>query len=295
MKPILVHVHIYYTEMWDELKAYVSNIFLPYDLYITLNAENSDLYRDIINFKSDAEVEVLANKGFDVGPFIHVLNQVDLDTYSYIIKLHTKRDLPPATFLQTLNVSGCLWRKYCLSFLKKKNFAKSIAAFDANHQLGMVGSYFLIFKQELYDANTVKEGALLLEQAALPIVPLTYIAGTMFMCRAELLKVVQQLNLTLDDFKRSDKFQKTSLAHTLERFFGWIIIAQGFTIADPFTSRSLRLRKFVFHVLKRLRLFLFRVQVTRVDRSSEPYKIRIKIFNITALSLRIGNQKNLRD
>lgn len=295
MKPILVHVHIYYTEMWDELKSYVSNIFQPYDLYVTLNTENTDLYQDIISFKPDAHVEILANKGFDVGPFIHVLNQVDLDDYSYIIKLHTKRDLPPFTYLKTLNVSGGLWRKYSLSFLKKQNFAKCIAAFEANLQLGMVGNYFLIFKKEFFDVNTVKEGKQLLEQAVLPIVPLTYIAGTMFMCRAELLKVIQQLDLTLDDFNNSDRSQKTSLAHTLERFLGWIIIAQGFTVADPFTSELVRLQAFVVHVLKRLRFFLFRVKVKKGGHFSEPNKMRIKIFNITVLSLRIRSRKNLCD
>lgn len=278
MKPILVHIHIYYADMWKELKACANNITASYNLYITMPDENKILRPDILQFKPDAHILIVENRGFDVGPFLHVLNKVNLDDYDYIIKLHTKRDWPLNTYLGKHNVSGRLWRKYCLSFLEQTNFEKCIAAFQARPQLGMVSNFRLILKKELYDIAAVDESRLLLKKAALPITPLTYIGGTMFMCRAGLLKAVQRLNITMDDFNGSDRSQHTSLAHTMERFLGWVINAQGYAIADPFTARPERLKALAAYFLRRLRLFFFKVKVGQDGRLSiKICKIPIRI------------------
>lgn len=268
MKPVLVHIHVYYTDMWDELKSYVKNITLPYDLYITLAAENRIMQEDILNLKPDAYIQIVENKGFDIGPFIHVLNQVNLDNYSYLIKIHTKKDWPPKTYLGKYDVSGSLWRKYCLSFLEQENFQKSIAAFNARPELGMVGNFRLILNKELYDVAAVRESKRLLQKVSLPIKPLIYIGGTMFICRAGLLQAVQQLNFIIDDFDTSDKSKPTSLAHTLERFLGWCVKAQGYDIVDPFTPQIEKIRALTTYFLRRIKIFFFRVKIHKDGRLS---------------------------
>ena len=57
-KPILAVVHIYYPEMWDELKSCLNNITFPYDLYVTTVEQNQylqddvmNLYKELIKFK----------------------------------------------------------------------------------------------------------------------------------------------------------------------------------------------------------------------------------------------------
>ena len=41
MKPILTVVHIYYPELWPELKKCLTNITAPYDLYVTTVEKNA--------------------------------------------------------------------------------------------------------------------------------------------------------------------------------------------------------------------------------------------------------------
>lgn len=45
------------------------------------------------DFKN-ADFYVVPNLGFDLGPFVYALDKVNLSDYSYVIKLHTKRDIP---------------------------------------------------------------------------------------------------------------------------------------------------------------------------------------------------------
>ena len=75
---VLVHVHIYYTWMWDELKECVHNISLPYDLFVTMVDNNEELKQKILNFNSQAQIHIVEHRGYDVWPFIDVLNHVNL-------------------------------------------------------------------------------------------------------------------------------------------------------------------------------------------------------------------------
>ena len=92
MKRILVHTHIYYEFLYPELKSCLLNLSdLDCDYFFTLVENNSNLIDDIKKTFPNSKVEVVKNLGFDLGPFVHVLNEVNLKDYSYVIKLHTKR------------------------------------------------------------------------------------------------------------------------------------------------------------------------------------------------------------
>lgn len=106
MSRILTHVHVYYTRMWPEIETRLQNITEPYDLFVTLPLENEPLRADVLRFKPDASVSVVENRGFDVAPFIDVLNRVDLNKYDYVVKLHTKRDMPAGSLVNGFDLSG---------------------------------------------------------------------------------------------------------------------------------------------------------------------------------------------
>ena len=58
-----------------------------------------------------------------------------------------------------------------------------------------------------------------------------FVAGTMFLIRAELLKPLQQAQYSIDDFEIPDSKQgNNSLAHIMERVFGAMVEAQNHTI-----------------------------------------------------------------
>ena len=91
----LVILHIYYEYMWQELKSYLLNLEEgSYDLVVTLSKENEELKKEILLLNPNSKIILCENRGYDVWPFIKALNEVNLDNYKYLIKLHTKRDLP---------------------------------------------------------------------------------------------------------------------------------------------------------------------------------------------------------
>lgn len=273
MKPILVHVHIYYPEMWKELKSYLENLAAyPYDLHVTFVENHQNIIEDIKLFKPNAKVEIVENRGFDVGPFIHVLNQVNLDDYSYLIKLHTKRDMfVGCTYNHSINVSGNRWRKYLLSFLEKKNIQKCIDNLEYNKKLGMSGNFRLIVKKETFDEKALKECEKYLSKVDLKIKKFAYIGGTMFIARAQLFNVIKNMNLELSDFDIPTRKVVTTKAHIFERLLGLIIEAQDCQVKDVYTSK---LKQFLVRFYAPIGLFLYRKKVTSKG------KVIIKICKI---------------
>ena len=245
MKPILVHVHIFYAELWPELKLCLSNISeYPYELYVTMVQENETLVNEIQATKPNAHILIVKNKGYDVGPFIHVLQQINLQDYSYIIKLHTKRNIehisePGWTYYSPYYLKGALWREYLLSFLQNGNLEKCLKAFDETPSLGMVNNYRLIvpeFHRKEKTLCTLQERAFkLLNQVGLYPRNSTYVKGTMFIVRAHLMQKIKNLGLSIDSFPAPDASHAENLAHELEIALGTSVAAQNYDIRDVFT------------------------------------------------------------
>lgn len=109
MKPILIHIHVFYEELLPEIeKCLESFAAYPHEIWVTYVEENENV-RDAL--KHYERVIPVPNRGYDVGPFIHILRQVSLDKYSYIAKLHTKRDLPEQDiYMKNVRIGGSRWR-----------------------------------------------------------------------------------------------------------------------------------------------------------------------------------------
>ncbi len=244
MKPILVCLHIFYPEMWPELKKYVLNVAqYPFELYVTMVKHDLEIENDIRRtfstppqFKNanNVHIRIVENRGYDCGPFIEVLNQVNLDQYSYVVKLHTKRNLRLGARLGAFDVSGAKWRRYLLNFCAtQENFEKTLQAFEQNPLLGMTSDFrFLSFSQES-DIVAHQQALKLLQKLKLTTQSFTFVAGTVFICRAKLLKPLQKLKLKISDFESSSaKVHGGQLAHAVERLLGYVVTAQGFIIKD---------------------------------------------------------------
>lgn len=229
MKPkrIALHLHAYYLNQLNSLKFHINNVLdqedTLTDLFITLPENYKE---DITDIFPQAQVFFLPNKGYDVGPFFYVLNKIDLNQYDYVIKLHTKRD-DIANFFHVNNfiVSGPLWKKYLLEFVSTpKRFKKTLESFGKKPEAGLLGNGRLILN-ERYD-----EAVKIVESLGLEIKEFTFVAGTMFIVRAHLLKILQN-TINFENFETTLSFKETN-AHIYERVLGYIITAQGFTIND---------------------------------------------------------------
>ena len=245
---IFAHVHIYYANLWQELKEHLQNITVPYDLTVTFVAEHPEIETDIKNFKPDAKIMHVANKGWDIGPFILALQSVNLDDYDYVIKLHTKRDLPG---LMTENdfPFHCLvrnrlkfrseWREELLKFLSsKENFNKCLNAFEEDSALGMTSYFKLICDGGEGDTGAYNAAQSLMLKLGLGCLPFKFVAGTMFMARAKWLKVFQHIDEHIEVFTETRREDISVSAHVLERALGGVICLQGGKIADVFTENQ---------------------------------------------------------
>lgn len=221
MKPILVHVHIYYTHMWEELKNCIKNIDRDFDLYVTMVENHEELQKEIRQFKPNANIELLENRGFDIGPFVYVINQVNLDNYEYVVKLHTKRDMNNIHYLGIYNVGGSLWRDSLLRFISSK--AEMHKAFKnlSKYKVGMISNYKVRLHKRGFDPIAEKKLDLFLEKYSFPPLNFSFVAGTMFIAKAEIFKPLQGL-LVLEDFEFS-VLNHSGLAHEIERFLGYLV------------------------------------------------------------------------
>ena len=89
---ILVHLHLYYADMLPEMLNSLRSLEgRAYDLYVTLVKDCETVKKEILAFKNDAQIMMVDNRGYDLAPFLKVLQSVSLDDYGYVIKLHTKQ------------------------------------------------------------------------------------------------------------------------------------------------------------------------------------------------------------
>lgn len=228
---IAIHAHVYYAELWDELADCLRNFQgYPYDLFVTTPHSDETLKKRILSDFPDADYRILENRGYDLGPFIDVLNSLDLSKYDYIVKLHTKRDW--SGWFNFMHVHGPQWRNMLLSFCRTRQAVENaLDVFQRNPKAGMVANASLIITHGDYpESENVKQRAeQLLAKARLLPAQRIFIAGTMFMARAQLLKPLQGLR-TLNDFEPVLQHEVGTLAHAYERLLGYAISAQGMSI-----------------------------------------------------------------
>lgn len=298
---LLVVVHVFYPQLWGQLEKCISNLDKlnkDYDLYVTIPANLKDFSKIICRANDKAKIIVSENLGYDIWPFIDVLNNINLDNYDYVIKLHTKRSkgFDVSSIRNKYYFMGSTWRDLLISFIKsKRNLELSFSAFEHDPLLGMVNSGKLIEKNEISEDNAHYSFC---ARKAIELInkfcnynsnSIEFIAGSMFMSRAFLLKPLQNLKLKANDFTVVNRSKENDFAHVMERVFGGLVLAQGYKISDPFSSLvdnilfypySQLCRFLTIRFIRKIIRFIF-----RIDGSYGEDKI-IRIFKINVLKLK---------
>jgi lipopolysaccharide biosynthesis protein len=141
MKKILVHLHLYYIDQLDYFIKKLKNIKgCEWDLFVTLVCDNESVRKKILKFKSNAQIIMVDNVGFDVWPFIQILKKVDLNEYDFVLKVHTKRILKTQLEFEDEKRNIYFgWRECLVEALlaSKKRFAQNIRIL-ADSKYGMV-------------------------------------------------------------------------------------------------------------------------------------------------------------
>lgn len=253
---ILVHLHLYYQDMLEQMLDLLKSLDqVNYDLYVTTSPDFSEQDK-ITNFHNQSKILPVPNRGYDLAPFVYVLQQVNLDDYDYIIKLHTKRDLPKPANLPNCSLLGGEWRNLLTGFLRSPQaLQQALEQFEKHPQVGQLSHSLLIISAGKEDKEANHRAGEIMSQMGLKIKQKTFVAGTMFICRARLMQPLKKLQLTAQDFDAPlASHQGGTLAHALERVLGWMIWAQGYkisvynqeTLKDKLKILGYHIKKFVY-------------------------------------------------
>lgn len=273
---LAVHLHLYYFEQLPEILGYLKSLSeTDYDLFVTMVEENEKVVSEIKVVYPNAHIMIVPNYGYDVGPFIEFLHQIDLDKYDYILKIHSKKDVSKnRTRLNGNRMDNRLWKKILFDALLKdaERVQNDLALLENNHQIGMLSSKYCVTKEKrTYQKLLPQINEAMKKCGFKEVKQVQFVAGTMFYVRSELLKPL--LKYTIKDFVRTEEEVKDgTFAHVVERLLGALVQAQGYTVHgikhDNYT------RQFIFISLKH---FLF--QKKQTDKC-----LLIKVFKIPVWS-----------
>lgn len=237
---VLVHLHLYYDDQLDYMLSKLSNISgCDWDLFVTMpDTNNHNVISKIKHLKPDAKIITVDNIGYDVWPFIQVLQSVDLDEYDYVLKIHTKafQQQPNA-----LGKTGFWWRDELIDVLlgNPDQFIRNVNLFKLHDNIGMIGSKLM---SRVASRNIPEETTLFnkeFRRIKFNTSNRQYIAGTMFMARASVFKFVQNAGLTADMFAgKSETHGSGTLAHVYERIFGVATAQAGYEIYPQIQHRE---------------------------------------------------------
>ena len=260
MRRILVVLHIYYHDQVDYFIEKFANInSCEWDLLVTYSEHNEITEAKIRKIKADARFIKVRNVGYDVWPFICALKGLDLSSYDYIMKLHTKNFQTESWKMNGLNLKGDMWRDLLVDSILKSpmRFYMALKMFEADHRIGMICSRELLVRP----GNKHPEDTYLLSEEAERIgitkVFEPFCAGTMFIVRACCLDRILKADLDEDIWDPvSSTRSGGSAAHVYERLFGSAVADSGYRVkgirAYYKTGLKVKLHTVVSPILKKI-------------------------------------------
>lgn len=144
MSKLLTVLHVFYHDQVDYFIDKLSNINgIEWDLVVTYSEFSAETEAKLKIFKPDVKMLQVGNAGYDVWPFIQVIQNIDFDEYEYVLKLHTKGQSKQR--LNGVNFKEWLWRDLLVKALLKSRsrFAACIRLLETQSDIGMLCSYEL--------------------------------------------------------------------------------------------------------------------------------------------------------
>ena len=233
---VLAHIHLYYTELMEEIIEKTNNIPVPFDLYITTNTEEKkNIIENYIKINSKAhkyEILITKNKGRDIMPFIIQLKD-KWKKYKYLCHLHTKKHG---------YLGGDEWRDYLYENLlgNKTIISKILSDFENNKKLGLIYpecfykhlSYiFYVHKNHRKFLNHILE--LLFKKAYNNKGVIEFPVGNMFWARTDAIRQIFDMKLYEICPEEKGQFDDT-LLHAIERSWNYIAQLNGYNYKTIF-------------------------------------------------------------
>ena len=234
--PAAIVAHVYYEDTWSDIAGALRGLTIPFDLIVTTVAGRERLIETIRRSYPAAQIEIMENRGRDIGPFLTLLERGRLDSYRYICKVHGKKSIDGGRKMYT----GEMWRRRLLFDLLGAPGAANAAIdmFDRDPSVGMIGAKVFRLPKAGYSEDlswsanrpmTLK----IAERMGMPAdkFQLDFFGGTMFWVRPEALKPLRDLHLAAEMPYESGLIDG-DLPHALERVLPTSVLAAGYKLAD---------------------------------------------------------------
>jgi glycosyltransferase involved in cell wall biosynthesis len=215
---VALHVHVFYPDLLAEIMTRLSCNTTRPDLLVSVTSEESRtlVARQLEDYDGKvAAIEVVPNRGRDIGPFLTVFGRRILSDYTYVGHIHTKKSAAVKDA-----ALGKTWFEFLMTNLLGESSASMadtiLAVMKADRSLGMV------FPDDPH-AQGWNANRGLAEKLALKIgveeLPehFTFPVGTMFWARTAALAPLIDLNLQWDDYPPEPLPYDGTLLHAIER------------------------------------------------------------------------------
>ena len=220
-----VILHLYYPELWEEIKGYLDNLEENYDLYVSIPTDVEFDTKIISQNHSSSYFYHFLNRGRDIAPFLQLLPTITSLEYQYVLKIHTKKSMHRG--------DGLEWRQDMIIKLigSKKNISIAKDAFR-NEDIGMVApaihllpiKYFWGSNKEIVDQLSEKLGIRNRE--------FYFVSGSMYWFRPSAISLLEKLKYDMTSFEPEVGQTDGTLAHALERFIGLVVLEGGYDILE---------------------------------------------------------------
>jgi lipopolysaccharide biosynthesis protein len=223
---IAVQIHLFYTDIIDEIIENLNHIPYTFDCYISTDEkEKVKIIQTAFNKKCKAKnifVEQCENRGRDTAPFLRQLGPV-IEKYDYVCHIHSKKTVTAGY--------GDYWRKFLFKHLlgNEQYLYAIFNEFQKDEKLGLLfpETYPAVKFQAEWGGNKDGVGKLLeklgtnLELSSDAVFPV----GNMFWARTMAVEKIFKAGIKSDDFPVETGQYNATLAHEIER--SWVYIARA--------------------------------------------------------------------
>ena len=233
---VALQAHFYYVDHFEVfLKALAKNR-TSVDLFLSTGSEENRQYLllESKGHKGKVTIDLVPNKGRDIGPFIHTFREKIHGHYDFVGHLHGKRSAHTATWDPTL---GERWRNFLFQHLlgnRAPTMDIVLAEFAKDDRLGIV------FPE---DPNVIgwdfnfEHAKRIAERMGLKIKLPKFIdfpIGTMFWARVAALEPLLRLDIPWDEFPSEPLPVDGTILHALERLMPLIAEEAGYEYATTY-------------------------------------------------------------
>jgi len=223
MKPLII-LHLFYVDLWDEYNNYIKEIDVDFDLIVTISGNTDNISETIMSLYPNTKIIEVPNKGLDIGPFLLVLKYLKENNleYSHIVKLHTKKSHYNRSGL------GLSWRTALIGSIMgtPEIFRNNLELISNGSNVKMCGSNRWVLKAPRSPYYKT------MNKFNIKIIQSCFIGGSMFIADYKLILDSFTINLIdeLYDMMPEGYVRDYSVAHDMERVFGFIVEDKGYQI-----------------------------------------------------------------